>query len=82
SLIEKGANVRYHDPLVPDFKIDGLDLKSVKLTKENISSSDCVAIITDHTVLDYALIVKNSDLILDTRNALKEFKANDNIITL
>ena len=82
SLIEKGAEVQYYDPLVPDFKIDGLDLRSVKLTKENISSSDCVAIITDHTALDYALIVKNADLILDTRNALKEFKTNDNIITL
>jgi len=82
SLVEKEAKVRYHDPLVPSFKIDGLELKSVDLTKENIALNDCVVIITDHSSLDYKLIVDNAKLILDTRNALKNFKGNKNIITL
>jgi len=67
---------------VPSFKIDGLELNSIDLTKENISSSDCVVIVTDHTTLDYKLIVDNSKLILDTRNALKKLKKNGKVITL
>ena len=82
SLIEKEAKIQYHDPLVPDFKIDGLKLKSLDLTKENISSSDCVVIITDHAELDYKLIAENAKLILDTRNAMRHFKGSSNIITL
>ena len=82
SLIEKEAKVQYHDPLVPNFKIDGLELSSVDLTKENIASSDCVAIITNHSSIDYRLIVDNAGLILDTRNALKDFKENKNIVRL
>jgi len=81
-LIEKEAKLQYHDPLVPSFKIDGLKLDSIDLTKENISSSDCVVIVTDHTTLDYKLIVDNAKLILDARNVLKDFKKNKNIITL
>ncbi|MDP8230743.1 MAG: nucleotide sugar dehydrogenase [Candidatus Gorgyraea atricola] len=82
ALIEKEAKVQYHDPLVPSFKIDGLKLDSVDLTKENISSSDCAVLVTDHTSLNYRLIADNAKLILDTRNALKEFKKNGNVITL
>ena len=81
-LIEKEAKLQYHDPLVPSFKIDGLKLDSIDLTKENISSSDCVVIVTDHTTLDYKLIVDNAKLILDARNVLKDFRKNKNIITL
>jgi UDP-N-acetyl-D-mannosaminuronate dehydrogenase len=34
---------------------------------------DCIAILTDHSVFDYALIANYGSLIFDTRNALKEF---------
>ena len=82
SLIEKEAKVDYYDPLVPSFKTDGLKLKSVKLTKDVLASSDCVVIVTDHTSLDYKFILDNSSLIIDTRNALKQFKGNSNVVKL
>ena len=82
SLIEKKAIILYHDPLVSNFEIDGLSLNSMDLTKESISSSDCVVIVTDHTTLDYKLITENANLILDTRNALKAFKGSAKIIKL
>lgn len=82
SLIEKEAKVFYHDPLVANLKIEGTKLDSIDLTDKNISSRDCVIIITDHTSIDYKLIVDNAQLILDTRNALKGFKGKDNIIKL
>jgi UDP-N-acetyl-D-glucosamine dehydrogenase len=44
-------------------------MKSVPLTPENLASYDCVLIATDHSSYDYDLIVKNSKLVVDTRNA-------------
>ena len=82
SLIEKKAKIQYHDPLVPSLTIDGLSLNSIDLTKESISSSDCIVIVTDHTVLDYKLIAENANLVLDTRNVLNAFKGNTKIIKL
>ena len=81
-LIKKDANVYCHDPLAADFRIDGKKINTVKLTKENISISDLVVIITDHSDIDYKLIVDNAKLIFDTRNALKDFKSSKNIIKL
>ena len=81
-LIKKDANVYCHDPLAADFRIDGKKINTVKLTKENISISDLVVIITDHSDVDYKLIVDNAKLIFDTRNALKDFKSSKNIIKL
>ncbi len=82
SLAEKEAKLQYHDPLVSDFQVDGLSLKSVDLTRENINSSDCVVILTDHSGVDYKLIVESANLIIDTRNVLKQFKGNKKIVTL
>lgn len=82
SLITKEAKVYYHDPLVQRFEIDGLKLESVELTKANIVASDCVVIVADHTSLDYKFIADNAALIIDTRNALKEFKGNRKIVTI
>jgi len=81
-LIKKDANVYCHDPLAANFRIDGKKINTVKLTKENISISDLVVIITDHSDIDYKLIVDNAKLIFDTRNALKDFKSSKNIIKL
>jgi UDP-N-acetyl-D-glucosamine dehydrogenase len=35
-------------------------------------AADCVVIITDHRVFDYDAIVKHAQLIVDTRNSIKE----------
>nr|MBU1328560.1 nucleotide sugar dehydrogenase [Candidatus Omnitrophota bacterium] len=83
SLIKKDAHVHCHDPLVSGFELDGgKKITTVKLTKDIISSSDLVVIITDHSDIDYKLIVDSAKLIFDTRNALKDFKTAKNIIKL
>jgi len=82
SLLQKEAKVEYHDPLVPVFNIEGLSLSSAKLTKETLNSVDCVVIVTDHSGIDYKFIVDNSNLIVDTRNALSSFKGTANIVIL
>ena len=83
SLIKKDAHVHCHDPLVSGFELDGgKKIATVKLTKDVISSSDLVVIITDHTDIDYKFVVDNAKVIFDTRNALKDFKQAKNIVKL
>ncbi len=81
-LMESGSDVVYHDPYVPHISEDELDMSSVTLSKEIISESDLVIIITDHVVLDYAYIGKHANHILDTRNAMKYSNVNKQKVVL
>lgn len=76
------AKVLYYDPYFPYVKVDGIDLKRSKFTKEALALADCVVIVTDHSSLDYQFIAKHSKVVIDTRNALKSVKNRANIITL
>jgi UDP-N-acetyl-D-glucosamine dehydrogenase len=80
-LMEKGATVSYSDPYVPRIETGGEVLVGVSLTAQLLRSMDCVAILTDHSAFDYSMIVAESSLILDCRNALKDFSGS-NIIFL
>ena len=70
-LAARGAVVSYHDPLVPRFQEQGLDLRSVPLTAEGLDGADLVLILTDHTAVDYRFVVKHARLVLDTRFATR-----------
>jgi UDP-N-acetyl-D-glucosamine dehydrogenase len=63
-LRNAGADVSYHDPHVPEF--DGMT--SVALEPEQY---DCIAIVTNHSSIDYADIVRRGNVIVDFRNATK-----------
>lgn len=71
-LQKQGAEVSYNDPYIPlvgkGRKYD-LQMKSSPL--ENLGQYDCVLIITDHSSYDYAKIVAESQLVVDTRNATR-----------
>jgi len=69
-LREKGAAVCYHDPFIPRIQHDGWELESVPDLMQAVRTSDCVVIITNHTAYDYAGILENANLLVDTRNAL------------
>ena len=68
-LEEQGAVVAYHDPHVEKFREDGHERMSVELSDSELSSSDVVVIITDHSAIDYQRVVDLSPLLVDTRNA-------------
>ncbi|HUT75857.1 MAG TPA: nucleotide sugar dehydrogenase [Armatimonadota bacterium] len=80
-LRQKGALVRYHDPLVPEVNGTGEALHSVALTAREMESCDCAVVVTDHSSLPYRELVRRCRLILDTRNALRRYRA-DNIVRL
>jgi UDP-N-acetyl-D-glucosamine dehydrogenase len=74
-LLQGGAVVSYNDPFVP--KLPQMrhrqvpELVSQPLTPEYLAAQDCVLIATDHSQYDYAMIVRHSPLVMDTRNATK-----------
>ncbi|MCL5887089.1 MAG: nucleotide sugar dehydrogenase [Actinobacteria bacterium] len=70
-LAQKGAEVVYHDPHVPTFSAGGVTIPKVELTAEEVSSADVVLVITNHSGVDYDLVLREAALVLDTRNALK-----------
>jgi UDP-N-acetyl-D-glucosamine dehydrogenase len=77
-LRSRGAEVRYHDPFVPEVTFDHAytigdaePLYNVELTEQELVEADCVVICTEHSNVDYGRVCSLSKLIVDTRNALK-----------
>ena len=69
-LQQKGAIVQYHDPYIPHFRHDGWEMTCVIDLMAAVSASDVVVVVTNHSGYDYASILENASLIVDTRNAL------------
>ena len=72
-LRERGAQIQYSDPYVPSLELRGGLLQSVSLKPAALRSMDCVVLLTDHSIFDYKMIAAHSPVIVDTRNALKNF---------
>jgi UDP-N-acetyl-D-glucosamine dehydrogenase len=71
-LKEMGAFVEYNDPYAVQFTdSEGYKVHSTKLDYQNLSTYDCIILLTNHEVYNYEEISKNSRLIIDTRNAFK-----------
>jgi UDP-N-acetyl-D-glucosamine dehydrogenase len=69
-LRQRGAEVDYNDPFFPSVgKGRHYDLNMTSASLEDLSSYDCVLIVTDHSAYDYQQIVNDAQLVIDTRNA-------------
>ncbi|HEX7288166.1 MAG TPA: nucleotide sugar dehydrogenase [Candidatus Angelobacter sp.] len=79
-LKQEGAEVFYNDPY---FAFVGrgrkYDLQMQNTPLENLGQYDCVMIVTDHSDYDYKKIVRESQLVVDTRNATRGIEA-ENIV--
>jgi UDP-N-acetyl-D-glucosamine dehydrogenase len=77
-LSARGAVLDYNDPYFPALHkmrhYDFSNMKSVELSPERLATYDCVLIATDHTSYDYEAIVRDSKLVVDTRNATRHVK--------
>ncbi len=74
-LREKGADIVYHDPYVPEIDLDGSILKSADLTDAVLESADIAVIVTDHGSVDYERVVQKAGRIFDTRNATRNVRS-------
>jgi len=66
-----GAEVAYHDPLIPSFQDHGLRMESVPLSEDLLASQDLVIVATDHSNFDYGELVRRAKRVLDTRGATR-----------
>jgi len=62
-----GAHVEYHDPHVPQINEHGLTQRN--LPTPEYGAYDCVVILTHHKRIDMQKVVRESKIIVDTRNA-------------
>jgi UDP-N-acetyl-D-glucosamine dehydrogenase len=75
-LQERGAEVFYNDPYFPTVgRGRHYDLGMTSTPLDDLGSYDCVMIVTDHSTYDYARIVREAKLVVDTRNATKGIEA-------
>ncbi len=68
-LAAKGAKVAYHDPFVPALTVDRLALASVDWSRAALGARDVVLVLTAHAGYDWAAVVREARLVVDTRNA-------------
>ena len=77
-LKEKGAKVDYNDPYIPHthkMREHNLKMRSKPLNAKMLKGYDIVLISTDHSCYDYNMIVKNSKMVVDSRNATANVKS-------
>jgi UDP-N-acetyl-D-glucosamine dehydrogenase len=71
-LRERGADLQYHDPYVPEVRVGSAALRSVPLDDRALSGAHCAVILADHSGIDYARVVRLSRCVVDARNATRE----------
>ncbi len=76
-LNQKGGNVSYYDPYVPKVQVHQTIMTSITDLDKGVKESDCVMIVTNHSCFDYARILREASLIVDTRNALGNITKNN-----
>ena len=73
----------YYDPWVSEYTYKGVSDRSIpELTAEVLSSADIVLVTCAHTNVDYDFVQQNAKAILDTKNAMKNITARENIEVL
>ncbi|MFQ5349855.1 MAG: nucleotide sugar dehydrogenase [Thermoanaerobaculia bacterium] len=75
-LLDAGVEVSYHDPLIPAAPrmrtwAELPELRSQPLTSETLAEQDAVLLITDHSQVDYDLVLEHASLVVDTRGVLR-----------
>lgn len=64
-LLNLGAHVLYHDPLVDALEIDGRKLRSVTLTERLLPGIDLAVVVTKHSAVDVDYVCRTAPRFLD-----------------
>ena len=75
-LHQRSAEVVYNDPYVPSLALCGLTLTSMTLDDETLRQADCVVVLAAHHCYDWAWVMEHSQLVVDTRNVLRNGQAH------
>ncbi len=80
-LETKGALVSYYDPYVTKLRVGEKEYRSIDYNYDSVKGYDLVVIVTDHTNVDYNIVLDANVPIFDTRNVMK-IKNNPKIFLL
>ena len=82
-LRQRGAQVQYYDPYLPEFTAKGEHYVGLQeLTDAAIAEADIVVITTAHTNVDYLRVQRLAKCVFDTKNAMRSVAARENIFLL
>jgi UDP-N-acetyl-D-glucosamine dehydrogenase len=70
-ILDRGGEVVYNDPHVPEFYDLERKWESVELSEDSLKKADATVIITKHSSYNWKWIVENASCILDCQNATK-----------
>jgi UDP-N-acetyl-D-glucosamine dehydrogenase len=79
--LARGARVAYHDPLMPTLTVAGKTVASVALDSTDVAAFDAVVLLTPHTGIDYARVIRAARLVIDTHSGLQPREA-PNVINI
>jgi len=82
---DQGAEVDYYDPHLPEIMptrehANWTGKKSIQWKEEIISKYDVVVISTNHKAVNLQELADWSDVIVDTRNAMKDVKGSATVV--
>jgi nucleotide sugar dehydrogenase len=69
-LLARGALLSYHDPYVPEWRLDGNVIPRADDLPGKIKDADLLILLQDHATYDMDLLVRTADAVLDTRGRL------------
>jgi UDP-N-acetyl-D-glucosamine dehydrogenase len=69
-LLSRGAELSYHDPYVPDWRVDGQAIPRAEDLEAALAAADLVILLQAHRAYDPAQLTRAARLLLDTRGVL------------
>jgi UDP-N-acetyl-D-glucosamine dehydrogenase len=69
-LLSRGALISYHDPYVPEWRVDGNAIPRADDLVGMAKEADLVILLQDHAVYDLDLLTRTAEIVLDTRGRL------------
>ncbi|MDE2748125.1 MAG: nucleotide sugar dehydrogenase [Chloroflexota bacterium] len=81
-LRQRGAEVAYCDPHVPQIQLESeLRLQAKSYSAQLLRDAHCVVVVTDHAAFDWEEIARNSKVLVDTRHVYRD-RRDGHIISL
>ena len=68
-LAERGATIRYHDPLIKSFRDDDGTIHEGATLDELLGWADALVVVTAHRSIDWGHVYERADLVVDTVNS-------------
>jgi UDP-N-acetyl-D-glucosamine dehydrogenase len=68
-IAERGAEVRFHDPHVPEFRDAAGAVRANTDVDELLGWADVVVVVTPHRAIDWSAVYDRADLVVDTVNS-------------